>query len=328
MASRVCCSSRARATTTASAASAGAAGARPRASSRAAPRAHSHRQPRRAIRCAASADASAPAAAAALPARLEALIASFRSVPDPMQRYKQLLYLGSKLPALPDEARTDANKVKGCVSQVWVLATLEGGQVQLCADSDSALTKGLAALLVEGLSGAPTSEVANVTPGFIEELGLKQSLTPSRNNGFLNMLTLIQTNVAALEEQAPAAAEGSAAGGQAQVQAGEDASQASGSGEGSSTRPVYDAIVRKVSEALAPERLVLENDSAAHSGHAGVNGLRGEETHFRMEVVSAAFEGLNRVKRQRAVYALLGDEFKGTLHALALTCKTPQEAAE
>ena len=82
-----------------------------------------------------------------------------------------------------------------------------------------------------------------------------------------------------------------------------------------------------MSAALAPSRLELDDESASHSGHAGVNGLRGEETHFRMEVVSSAFEGLNRVKRQRKVYELLADEFKGSLHALALTCRTPEEDA-
>ena len=86
----------------------------------------------------------------------------------------------------------------------------DDGCVYYSADSDSQLTKGLAALLVEGLSGSKPEEVLSVSPEFINELGLKQSLTPSRNNGFLNMLKMVQvrtlrnTNVHAVHFSFPA----------------------------------------------------------------------------------------------------------------------------
>lgn len=77
--------------------------------------------------------------------------------------------------------------------QVWVVPELrDDGKVYWTADSDSQLTKGLAALLVLGLSGCSPAEILSVQPGFIEMLGLKQSLTPSRNNGFLNMFLKMQ----------------------------------------------------------------------------------------------------------------------------------------
>ena len=88
-----------------------------------------------------------------LPANLKKIVGAFQMVPDPMQRYKQLLFFAAKLKDFPEGARTEDNKVPGCVSQVWVQPRMEDDLVYFTADSDSQLTKGLAALLVEGLSG-------------------------------------------------------------------------------------------------------------------------------------------------------------------------------
>ncbi|KIY93938.1 SufE-like protein [Monoraphidium neglectum] len=128
-----------------------------------------------------------------LPASLQKIVGAFQIVPDPMARYKQLLFYAAKLPKMAAEDHVPENKVEGCVSQVWVKPELrDDGRVYWTADSDSQLTKGLAALLVLGLSGCTPQEVLTVQPSFIEMLGLKQSLTPSRNNGFLNMLLKMQ----------------------------------------------------------------------------------------------------------------------------------------
>ena len=103
------------------------------------------------------------ATASAMPDGLQKIVMAFKMVPDPMQRYKQLLYFAQKLPELPGEARVDDNKVPGCVSQVWVVAELrDDGLMYYAADSDSQLTKGLAALLVEGLSGSRYATRAHV----------------------------------------------------------------------------------------------------------------------------------------------------------------------
>ncbi|WIA42083.1 hypothetical protein OEZ86_009360 [Tetradesmus obliquus] len=128
-----------------------------------------------------------------LPGSLQKIVGSFQMVPDPMARYKQLLFYAAKLPPMAVEQHQPENKVEGCVSQVWVVPELrDDGKVYWTADSDSQLTKGLAALLVLGLSGCSPAEILSVQPGFIEMLGLKQSLTPSRNNGFLNMFLKMQ----------------------------------------------------------------------------------------------------------------------------------------
>lgn len=88
---------------------------------------------------------------------------------------------------------------------------------------------------------------------------------------------------------------------------------------------VADTLRRKLTDALAPVRLEIEDESARHKGHAGWRP--GGETHFRVTIVSAAFEGRSRVDRQRLVYAALSEELAGRVHALALDTKTPAEAA-
>lgn len=85
-----------------------------------------------------------------------------------------------------------------------------------------------------------------------------------------------------------------------------------------------DRIHRKLTEALAPSRLDVVDESHRHAGHAGARPEG--ETHFNVTVVSSAFEGKSRVERQRMVYALLADELAERVHALALTTRTPQEA--
>ena len=122
-----------------------------------------------------------------------------------MQRYKQLLFYATKLESLPAEDHTPENKVKGCVSQVWVCPRLEDGKIYWRADSDSQLTKGLAALLVLGLSGCTPEEIVRIQADFIAMLGLQQSLTPSRNNGFLNMFKLMQAKALEIYMQQEAA---------------------------------------------------------------------------------------------------------------------------
>ena len=89
---------------------------------------------------------------------------------------------------------------------------------------------------------------------------------------------------------------------------------------------VANAIDNKLRARFAPQHLDIEDESARHRGHAGYRA--GGESHFRVEIVSAAFEGKNRVARQRLVYEALREEFAAGLHALALTTLTPEEAGK
>ena len=89
--------------------------------------------------------------------------------------------------------------------------------------------------------------------------------------------------------------------------------------------PVAERIRAKLTEALAPSAIVIEDESHRHAGHAGARP--GGETHFRVEIVSSAFAGKSRVQRQRLVYAALADELANQIHALSLITRTPEESS-
>ncbi|MEM6612232.1 MAG: SufE family protein [Cyanobacteria bacterium P01_C01_bin.72] len=127
-----------------------------------------------------------------LPPKLAKIVERFQRRSDPKQKYKQLLWYAQKLPAMPEIDKTEANKVKGCVSQVFITANLKDGKVQFQGDSDAQLVKGLVAFLIEGLNDLPPATIAEVEPNFIEDTGLKVSLTPSRANGFFNIFQMMK----------------------------------------------------------------------------------------------------------------------------------------
>lgn len=127
-----------------------------------------------------------------LPPNLARIVEKFKRRSDPKKRYEQLLWYAKKLEAMPEDSKIEENKVQGCVSQVYITADLKDGKVWYQGDSDAQLVKGLVALLIEGLNGLTPNEVLEVTPDFIEETGLKVSLTPSRANGFYNIFQMMK----------------------------------------------------------------------------------------------------------------------------------------
>jgi len=130
--------------------------------------------------------------------KLDQIVARLKGTADPKRRYEYVLWLAKKLEPLPEDFRNDAFKVKGCVSQVYVVGELVEGRLHWQGDSDAAITKGLLALLIEGLEGLEPAAAAAIDPAFLAETGLQASLTPSRANGFLNILRMMQAQASAL----------------------------------------------------------------------------------------------------------------------------------
>lgn len=120
------------------------------------------------------------------------ILADFEMFDDWSDRYRYLVELGEKLPALDARHKTEANKVRGCQSQVWLIARKDGDKIIFEADSDSAITRGLIALLVRLFSGATAEEIANANLSFIEKLGFAKHLSISRANGFASMISTIK----------------------------------------------------------------------------------------------------------------------------------------
>tara|TARA_Y100000589_G_C27186203_1_gene642776 strand:- start:3144 stop:3572 length:429 start_codon:yes stop_codon:yes gene_type:complete len=120
--------------------------------------------------------------------RLFTIVEKLKSTDDPNRKYEYILWLGKKLPIPNKEIFIQENKVKGCVSEVYVKGSLREGKLFWEGYSDALITKGLLSFLIRGLSELSPQEVVNLNKEFFDDTGLKSSLTPSRANGFLNIL--------------------------------------------------------------------------------------------------------------------------------------------
>ena len=118
---------------------------------------------------------------------LDNLIERLQSTSDPKRRYEYILWLAKSLPLLTEDLQLETTKVKGCISEVYVLGILLNGKIQWKGYSDALITKGLLAFLIKGLNDLTPFEVLSINEKFIEMTGLSKSLTPSRANGFLNI---------------------------------------------------------------------------------------------------------------------------------------------
>lgn len=129
------------------------------------------------------------------------VVAEFEALPDWESRYKRIIELARALGPLPDEHRTDGNKVRGCSSTVWLHATYDGRAVTYLADSDAVLVRGLVALLLRVYSGHAPKDIVAAPPEFIEELGLNAHLSPNRASGLGAMVRQIKAYAMAFAAQ-------------------------------------------------------------------------------------------------------------------------------
>lgn len=117
------------------------------------------------------------------------IISEFSDFEDWMDRYALLIDLGNELPEFPEDKRTDQNLIDGCQSKVWIDATLnDDGTITFIGDSDAILVKGIVALLLRVLSGQTPSDILEADLHFIDAIGLREHLSPTRSNGLLAML--------------------------------------------------------------------------------------------------------------------------------------------
>lgn len=120
------------------------------------------------------------------------IIEEFRFFDDWVDRYQYLIDLGRRLPDLPAEDRVDANKIRGCQSQVWFVAERKGDCLEFRAISDAAIVSGLIAVLLRIYSGRKPREILDTPPEFVAALGLESHLSPTRSNGLASMLKAIR----------------------------------------------------------------------------------------------------------------------------------------
>lgn len=127
-----------------------------------------------------------------------ALVEEFDMFDDWMDKYQYLIDLGAGLPRIDDAFKTDEFKISGCQSQVWVRAEEKDGRVRFTADSDAQITRGLIAMLVRVLDNQPALAVAQTDLSFLNRIGMKEHLSPTRKNGLDSMIKQIRLYAAAL----------------------------------------------------------------------------------------------------------------------------------
>ena len=129
----------------------------------------------------------------------DAIVEDFSFFSDWMDKYEYIIQLGKDLPLIEEQYKTENNLIKGCQSRVWLHAEFTDGKLLFTADSDAIITKGLVAMVIRVLSGHTPKEIVDADIYFIDAIGLKDHLSPTRSNGLLSMLRQIKLYALALQ---------------------------------------------------------------------------------------------------------------------------------
>ncbi len=129
------------------------------------------------------------------------IVEEFNLFEDWMQRYEYMIELGKSLPLIAPEFKTDDNIIKGCQSKVWVHAELKNDQLIFSADSDAIITKGIIAILIRAFSNQHPKDILDADTNFIDQIGLKEHLSPTRANGLVSMIKQIKLYAIAFQTQ-------------------------------------------------------------------------------------------------------------------------------
>ncbi|WP_459210199.1 SufE family protein [Aquimarina rhabdastrellae] len=131
----------------------------------------------------------------------EEIIDEFAMFDDWMQRYEYMIELGKSLPLIDEKYKIDGNIIKGCQSKVWVHAEMNADNIVFTADSDAIITKGIIAILIRVFSNQHPQDIIDANTDFIDEIGLKEHLSPTRANGLVSMIKQLKMYAIAYQTQ-------------------------------------------------------------------------------------------------------------------------------
>ena len=129
------------------------------------------------------------------------IVDEFSMFDDWMQRYEYIIELGKSLPMIDEQYKTDENIIKGCQSKVWLQGEQSDDKILFTADSDAILTKGIIAILIRTFSGQSAEDILEADTNFIEEIGLREHLSPTRANGLVSMIKQIKMYALAFDSK-------------------------------------------------------------------------------------------------------------------------------
>ncbi|WP_104735299.1 SufE family protein [Hanstruepera ponticola] len=129
------------------------------------------------------------------------IIDEFSMFDDWEERYQYMIDLGKTLPLIDDQYKTEENIIKGCQSKVWVHAEMKNEKIIFTADSDAIITKGIIAILIRAFSNQSPKAIIKANTDFIDEIGLKDHLSPTRANGLVSMIKQLKMYAIAYQTQ-------------------------------------------------------------------------------------------------------------------------------